>query len=93
MARMDWQRAAERDRTRRGSEADAESLLASAPPRMRRSKAALRAEIDAAMQEWQAPVERVITCMRCGREATVTVAPEWRNRMLACSACGTRQPL
>ena len=83
MTRRDWTRDADRQRMRdRGTEADAE--LASAPPRLRKSKAVLRAELDAAMA---AGVTRIVRC-RCGHKARVCLPPDRLNAKLRCTRCG-----
>lgn len=55
-----------------------------APPKPRRSKAALRAEIDAAT----AAITRIVRC-RCGHSATVALPPSRLGAKLRCSKCGS----
>lgn len=54
------------------------------PPRPRQSKAALRAEIEAAT----AKITRIIRCGGCGHSATIALPPARLGAKLRCSRCG-----
>lgn len=54
------------------------------PPKRRPSKAALRAELAAAM----ASVTRIVKC-RCGHQAAIALPPSRLKAKLRCSKCGS----
>lgn len=86
MAKLDYARAASRDRMRgQGVEAIGGSMHAGlAPPKKRKTKAQRRAEIVAAT----ALVTRLVSCV-CGHSACVALPPAKLGRRLRCSRCGT----
>jgi hypothetical protein len=103
MTRRRWERQNIRNLIRRrGTESASDELSFTAPlmknrrPRPRQlSKAELRAQSAALVEQWQiqkAPTRLDLKCPRCGRCASVTV--ELRPGLkLRCSRCGLKDPL
>lgn len=86
MTARNWDRQRERSRTARHGIEPATGLpLPSAPPRMRPSKAELRAEAAAAVSA-AGSVTRQVTC-RCGRTARITIAAAKLHLPMRCTAC------
>ena len=87
MARsIDWSRASNRTRAARHGIDDITDMTLPgglAPPRLRPSKAAMRAEAAAAISR----VTRQVRCS-CGHAGTVVVPSAWAGRRLRCSRCG-----
>jgi len=86
MARIDHARTNARDLMRsRGTDniSDFGLPVGLQPPRRRQSKAALRAEIEAAT----AKITRIVKC-RCGHQAAVALPPAKLKARLRCSKCG-----
>lgn len=87
MARIDHSRTNTRDLMRqRGVDNIADYGLPGGltPPRPRPSKAALRAEIEAAT----AAITRIVRCAGCGHQAAVALPPAKLKARLRCSKCG-----
>ena len=83
--RLNYQRAAERQRIhQRGSESVSGGSTPPGVPKIRMSKAELRAEID----EATARATRLVECLHCGHQAAVTIPMAQRGRALRCSQCG-----
>ncbi len=87
MARIDHARANAAERMRRqGTDCIADMGIPGGlqPPRPRQSKAALRAEIEAAT----AKITRIIRCGGCGHSASVVVPASKLRARFKCSKCG-----
>lgn len=87
MARIDHARTNSAERMRRqGTDCIADCGIPGGlqPPRPRQSKAALRADLAAAM----ASVTRIVKC-RCGHQAAIALPPAKLRAKLRCSKCGS----
>ena len=86
-SRIDRRRASARDRmARQGTDCIADDSLPRGltPPKVRPSKAALRAEL----AEATAKITRIVRCAACGHQGTVLMPRSRLHSRLLCSKCG-----
>ena len=84
MAKIDWNKVGEQQRMRsRGTEPLNGIVIPLGTPKPRTSKAALRAELNAA----EAKITRIVKC-KCGHQGTVMLPRSKLHARLRCSKCG-----
>jgi len=91
MTRINHSKRTERDRMRsRGTESVDGGDLYRSPPKIRPSKAAQRAEMEAALAR---TITRIHECPGCLKRATVRLLAGQLNNTIRCTSCGTRSRL